>query len=90
VLPVDLPFWPPRQRFLQADTAFHPGQSRAQAEVDAIAEGDMEVDRAVDVRRSGRAYLRSSRAAEPVRRTAFEPTGMVTPCTLTSWATHRA
>ena len=87
VVPVDLPAREPLEYLLEGDAALEPGERGAEAEVDAVAEGEVLLDVAVDVELvRPSAEARSSRSAEPVSRHMTLPAGTFLPYHSTSCA----
>ncbi len=69
---------------LDRDSALETGERGAEAEVDAESERTWWSNCGVTSNRSASSYLRSSRPADPVSRSTFDPAGIVTPWRLTS------
>ena len=59
---VDAPVGEPGERLFQHDPAFEAGQARTEAEVDAVSERDVTVERALDVEAVGVGDTRVRRA----------------------------
>ena len=89
VVPVDVPGREAGENLVEGDGAFEPGEGGAEAEVDAVAEGDVVVALAVDVEAVGVGERRSSRFADAVMARTMLPAGRVWPwcsASATYWA----
>ena len=73
------------EHHVERDLAFHPGEGRAEAAVDAVPEIEVVPGRyPVDIESVGFAKVRSSRVAEPLISMTTLLAGMVVPCSVTS------
>jgi hypothetical protein len=70
VVPVDLPRREPLEDLVECGAAFEAGEMAAQAEVNAIPEREVVIDRAVNVETVRVGKCRSSRFPAPVRNTS--------------------
>ena len=90
VVGVDLPLGEALEDLVDGDPRLEPGERCAEAEVDAVAEGEVALDRSVDVEgvAVGR-NTRLSRLAEPRISIMALPAGTVWPWSSTSRVTYR-
>ena len=84
VVPVDVPRREALQNLVEGHSPLQPRQRGTKAQVDAVAEGQVLVDLAMDVEGSPSGNLRSSRFAAPLNRSSTLPAGTTSPWCSTS------